>query len=114
MNLYKHHILYFFESAINNIIVNVAFTGLIFISFPNDPGAYLIPSLLLINTVWFLLFMGFNYLKNDGTLQVSAKGEALIFQLISFYLLNSVFWIPGMNRKFFLMTLRVREARLPG
>jgi lipopolysaccharide/colanic/teichoic acid biosynthesis glycosyltransferase len=103
MNLYKHCILDFFESAINNIIANIVFTALIFISFRQDPGAYLIPLLLLFNIVWFLLFMGFNYINNDGTSQVSSKGETLIFQLISFYLLTTVFWIPGMNRKFFLI-----------
>ncbi|WP_225975350.1 sugar transferase [Panacibacter ginsenosidivorans] len=103
MNLDKHYTLYFFESAVNNIIVNVALTGLIFISFPHDPGAYLIPLLLLVNTMWFLLFMIFNYFKNNGALFVSKKAEALLFQLISFYLLNSIFWIPGMNRKFFLI-----------
>jgi lipopolysaccharide/colanic/teichoic acid biosynthesis glycosyltransferase len=103
MNLNKHLAVYFFESAINNIIVNLGITGLFFLLVQENPGVYLIPLLLLFNTVWFTLYIFVTYLENNG-LVISQKGKALLLQLISFYILNCLFWVPGTSRKFFLVS----------
>jgi len=103
MNLNKHLAVYFFESAINNVIVNLGITALIFLFVHQNPGVYLTPVLLLFNMVWFLLYLFVNYQENNGTLMISQKGKALLILLISFYILNCLFWVPGTSRKLFLI-----------
>ena len=105
MNLAMHRVIIsFFENCSNNLVINLAVIVASLLWFQVSPGTFLIPALLLTNTVWICLYLFFSYADQE-VFFISGKGKSLIVHLIFFFSFSCVFWLPQMTRKAYIITI---------
>ena len=97
--------MYFFESSIYNLLVNLFVIIGSLLLFNHKAGSFLIPFLIFTNTIWVGFYLLFSYSNNKQTFSVSEKGKFLFIYLILFFSLACTFWLPHISRKLFVVTI---------
>ena len=96
--------MYFFESSIYNLLVNL-FVIVSSLLFNQKAGLFLIPFLIFTNTIWVGFYLLFSYINNKQIFFVSEKGKFLFIYLILFFSLACTFWLPHISRKLFVVAI---------
>ena len=96
--------MYFFESSIYNLLVNL-FVIVGSLLFNQKVGLFLIPFLIFTNTIWVGFYLLFSYTNNKQIFFVSEKGKFLFIYLILFFSLACTFWLPHISRKLFVVAI---------